>query len=341
MRIAIVNHDLQIREILRRILASVPGYQMVWMAGSCAEAVQKCATERPDLILLDPVMPKMDGVQAISEIMKHSPCAILIVTASIDANRGLIFEAMGNGALDAVRTPLIDAAGQLTGSDELLKKINMICRLQGKNNQRSERPKPLNHFPAPPLPPPLVAIGSSTGGPKALAAILSALPSPLGVAIIIVQHVDEQFASGLTDWLGSQTRLTVKLAKEGTKPMMDTVLIAGTNDHLIIGSDLALHYTQEPRDNPYRPSVDAFFLSLDSHWPRKDIAVLLTGMGKDGAKGLLALRKAGWHTIAQDEKTSAVYGMPAAAAQLNAADDILALEEIAGNIKRRLQLLPS
>jgi two-component system response regulator WspF len=182
-----------------------------------------------------------------------------------------------------------------------------------------------------------VAIGSSTGGPKALAAILSTLPPIPGVALVIVQHVDAQFARGLATWLDDQTTLRVEVAREGMRPAADTVLVAGTDDHLVLGKDLALHYTPDPRDYPYRPSVNAFFLSLEHYWPRRDVAILLTGMGKDGAQGLAALRQAGWHTIAQDEKSSVVYGMPAAAAELNAAIEILPIEKIAAAVRRKIR----
>jgi two-component system, chemotaxis family, response regulator WspF len=122
-------------------------------------------------------------------------------------------------------------------------------------------------------------------------------------------------------------------------PEANTIYIAGTNDHLIMGDDLAFHYVAEPKDNPYRPSVDAFFLSIAHHWPGKGVAVLLTGMGRDGAQGLLSLRKAGWYTIAQDEKTSVVYGMPKAAAQIDAAKEILPIERIAEAVMRQIKMV--
>ena len=185
--------------------------------------------------------------------------------------------------------------------------------------------------------PPLVAIGASTGGPKALADLLSGLPADLGAALVIVQHVDAQFARGLASWLNSQTPLNVDVAREGMKPAANTVLVASTDDHLVLGEDLALHYTPDPRDYPYRPSINAFFLSLVCHWPRRDVAVLLTGMGRDGAEGLASLRQAGWHTIAQDKKTSVVYGMPAAAVELNAAVEILPIGGIATAVRRKIR----
>jgi two-component system response regulator WspF len=182
----------------------------------------------------------------------------------------------------------------------------------------------------------LVTLASSTGGPKALAVILASLPRRTDAAIAIVQHLDMQFSDGLAEWLNDQSQFKVILARDGMPIQRGAAFLAATNDHLVLGSDLTLHYTREPADNPYRPSVDTFFGSLREHWPEPGIAVLLTGMGNDGAAGLLALRQAGWHTIAQDQGTSVIYGMPAAAARLRAAAEILPLPEIAPAILRQL-----
>ncbi|WP_346341590.1 chemotaxis protein CheB [[Phormidium] sp. ETS-05] len=145
----------------------------------------------------------------------------------------------------------------------------------------------------------------------------------------IVQHLDAQFAKGLADWLNQQTDIPVKVARAGDRLEGGKILIAGTNDHLVLQSNLTLAYTPEPRTCPYRPSVDAFFDSLAAHWPDPGTAVLMTGMGRDGAEGLSHLRAKSWHTIAQDKATSVVYGMPKAAVELGAAVEILPLEAIA------------
>jgi two-component system response regulator WspF len=182
----------------------------------------------------------------------------------------------------------------------------------------------------------LVAIGSSTGGPKALATILSKLPSNLNAAIVIVQHVDGHFSSGFADWLNQQIPLPVRLAVPGDYLQKGTVLVAGTNDHLYLNPDLTLCYTKNPIDYPYRPSVNVFFNSLAQHWKKKGTGILLTGMGKDGAEGLNALRLQGWHTIAQNQESCIVYGMPKAAVELNAAVQVLSLENISIYIQKLL-----
>ena len=334
MRIAIVNDLVMTVEALRRVISTVPEYEIAWIAYNGAEAVEKSAEDKPDLILMDLIMPVMNGVQATSEIMKNTPCPILVVTATVSGNAALVFEAMGFGALDAVCTPVFGNQGQIEGKDELLKKITTIRKFIGKNGSGSRSELSKNYLPQAVCP--LIAIGCSTGGPKALADILANMPADPGASIVIVQHVDVQFAQGLADWLNEQSQLTVTIAAEGIKPQKDTVYIAETNDHLVIDSDLKFHYTPEPLSYPYRPSVDTFFYSLEKYWPEKNCAILLTGIGQDGAKGLGALQNAGWYTIAQDEKSSIVYGMPKKAAELGAAKDILALDQIVDAIMRFL-----
>jgi len=178
----------------------------------------------------------------------------------------------------------------------------------------------------------LVAIGASAGGPAALTVVLSGLPKDFQAAVVIVQHVDVRFAQGMAEWLGRESPLPVRLAKEGDCPIAGTVLLAGTNDHLKFKAAQRMGYTPEPLEQPYRPSVDVFFSSAAAFWAGEVIGVLLTGMGRDGAIGLKALRDKGHYTIAQDQATSAVYGMPRAAANLEAAVDILPLERIASRL---------
>jgi two-component system response regulator WspF len=338
MRIAIVN-DLSLAvEILRRIVVSVPSYAVAWIARNGAEAVEKCRADRPDLILMDLIMPVMNGVEATRLIMQQSPCPILVVTATVSGNAALVFEAMGHGALDAVATPVMGSVGDLQGREDLLRKIRIISQLtEARIPSREASATWPARRPSAEAKPFLIAIGASTGGPKALAQLLGTMPPKQGLAIVVIQHVDQQFAGGLASWLGEHSSLAVRLAVEGKQPESETVYLAATNDHLILESDGRFHYTSTPVDYPYRPSVDEFFRSVSVAWPRKGVAVLLTGMGKDGANGLLDLRKVGWHTIAQDKHTSVVYGMPGAAAEIGAAVQILPLSAISGAIMDQIK----
>ena len=334
LKIAIAHHDAAALDTLRQVIDPEADYQVVWTTADGIEALRKCRQDLPDMLLVDVALANMDSAQLICDVMKDTPCAILVLSDTIAKQAGKVFEAMGCGALDAIATPVLKENGLIEGTDALLKKIATMAKLLGNASRPARSGAPATHA-QPDRLPPLIAIGSSTGGPKALATILSALPDGLDAAIVICQHVDLQFAQGLAQWLNSQTPLTVDVAREGMCPRSGVVLVAATNDHLVLGQDRALHYTPHPKNYPYRPSVNTFFESLQKHWPRKDLAILLTGMGRDGAEGLSMLRKAGWHTIVQDEKTSVVYGMPAAAVELGGAVEILPLDMIASAILKK------
>ena len=336
MRIAIVNDLSLALEVLKRIVMESGVHKIAWVAQTGEEAVLKCASDRPDLVLMDLFMPDMDGVEATRRIMHASPCPILVVTATLDGHAGKVFEAMGHGALDAINTPMMGSGETAAKSrDALLKKITMIEKLTRNSFfVPAKRPAPANtelHRT------PLIVMGASTGGPKALSEILSHLPASCGAAIVIVQHVDGEFSKGMASWLDGQTPIKVQLAEEGMHPKRATALLAGKNDHLVLNDDLTLTYRREPLNISFRPSVDVFFKSVAQNWPVPGIAVLLTGMGRDGAEGLKTLYQMGWYTIAQDEATSIVYGMPKAAREIGAAADILPIQQVAPIILKRLK----
>lgn len=329
MKIGIANDMRMMREILRRIIDASPDHEVLWMANDGKEAVEKCLQELPDLILMDLIMPVLDGVEATRQIMAATPCQILVVTASVGGNSAKVYEAMSCGALDATKTPI-----GLGSNDKavrmLLSKIENIDRLTSPQAPARKAPTPTagRGLSEEENRPSLLAIGASTGGPKAIASILSQLESGFPAAVVVIQHIDQDFVGGLAQWLDTQTPLEVKIAQSGDHPIPGKAWLAGTNDHLVIGADGRFCYTPHPVDTAYRPSVDAFFESLLPIRPKKLTAVLLTGMGPDGASGMLSLRRAGHHTIAQDEATCVVYGMPQAAAQMNAAVEILPLSQI-------------
>lgn len=335
MKIAIVNDMPLAVEALRRALAFEPAHQVVWVARNGAEAVQLCAENTPDLILMDLIMPVMDGVEATRRIMAETPCAIVIVTVDRQQNVHRVFEAMGHGALDVVDTPALGAGNAQEAAAPLLRKILNIGWLIGEKTPRS-RPAatPLRSSVSCKR---LVAIGSSAGGPAALEVLLKGLPRNFSAAIVLVQHVDQVFAAGMAEWLASASGLDVRLAREGEPPQAGAVLLAGTNHHIRLLKNGTLAYTAEPVNEIYRPSIDVFFESVASYWNGDAIGVLLTRMGRDGAQGLKLMRDRGYLTIAQDQQSSAVYGMPKAAAAIDAAVEIRPLEKIA---PRLLEVFP-
>jgi two-component system, chemotaxis family, response regulator WspF len=340
MRIAIVNDLVLAREVLRRLVLSVPGYAVAWMAENGEEAVRNAAQDRPDIILMDLVMPVLDGVEATRRIMTNSPCPILLVTSTVTGNFNMVYRAMGFGGLDAVNTPTLAPDGSVKDSEGILARIAKIREMEMRSASCDARRATCDVRKTKSKLPGLTSnienrtsnmmlvLGASTGGPDALACILKGLPAKLPAAVVIIQHIAADFAPGLARWLQAQSALPIRVAADGDEPKAGEVLLAGTNDHLMMRQDRRLAYTPEPKAYPYRPSVDVFFHSLAAAWPRPGIAVLLTGMGNDGAQGLLELRHLGWMTIAQDQATSVVHGMPRAAVVVGAACQVLALADI-------------
>lgn len=334
MRIAIVNDTQMAAECLKRVIHLSTEHDIAWIACDGREAVEMCAQDTPDIILMDLIMPVMDGVEATRRIMQNSPCAILVVTSTVSGNTAKVFEAMGAGALDAVNTPVLNPQQEADGDAALLKKIHIIGKLIDPRPQDTPKGKSIAPATKWNTEKGLLAIGASTGGPGALAEILGGLPADFPAAIVIVQHVDRQFVQGFANWLDEQTPLPVRLAIAGDRPETGRVLIANSTQHLHLGRRETLDYTDEPKGYLYQPSVNVFFDSVATHWTGEAIGLLLTGMGRDGATGLLAMHNRGFLTIAQDQASCTVYGMPRAAADLRAAQEILDLTKISPALMR-------
>lgn len=375
IRVGIVNDLAVACEALRRAIAADPGLSVAWIARDGAQAIEAARRDRPDVVLMDLVMPVMDGVEATRRIMRECPCPILVVTATVSGNATLVYEALGAGALDAVNTPTFGAGGVVGGGEALLRRIHRIGRQHaggaGDSAERapsratttcttnaataagatSPRPSALPRTPASPQAPGshaaapgacgatrILAIGASTGGPRAVAQVIAALPRDLPLATLVVQHVSSEFVGGFVSWLSTELARPVQLARAGVAPRAGDIIVAGEDRHLALTEAGTLELREEPADSLHRPSVDELFGSL-AQSPSRGIAVLLTGMGRDGAAGLLRLRAAGWHTIAQDERTSVVWGMPGAAHRAGAAVETLALESIGPAIVAATQRL--
>lgn len=334
MKIGIANDLVLAAEALRRSINTHTKHEVLWVARDGAEAVARCENACPDLILMDLFMPRLNGIEATRQIMARTPCAIVVATARVEDHISQVFAAMGAGALDAVDVPPLAGAASSKGVAMLLAKIQTIEKLLGatrspKSAKTIRAVLPPTGARAPDQPGKLVVIGASAGGPAALTAILAGLPATFPAAIVVVQHVDQQFAAGLAEWLASRARLPVRVVAEGDRVEPGRVFLAGRNQHLVMSSGTRLSYSLQPHQSAYCPSVDVFFHSVARHWRGMTAGILLTGMGRDGAEGLKALREAGHHTIAQNRLSSTVYGMPKAAVELQAAREILALDKIA------------
>lgn len=335
VRVLIVDDSRLLRRGLRAILEA-SGIVVVGECASGAEALGKVASLRPDVVTVDLDMPELDGLGTVERIMAEHPTPILVVTG--DARfRGLDghFEALLRGAIDLMHKPAsVDPAAP--DCVRLVERIRAVARVSV--GARSSTPRPPQPTTLPQLPvtaravgaacPALVAIGASTGGPGALRAVLGGLGADLPVPVVVVQHMAEEFAEGFVTWLQTQVAIPIREATVGTRVRPGHAYIALRGPHVRIGAD-GLLACAAGRPNPHRPSIDVLFSSVAHGWGKRSIGILLTGMGDDGAAGLAALSTEGALTIAQNEATSVVFGMPAAAIERGAAKLVLPLEAIA------------
>jgi len=346
IRVLVVEDSLTVRKRLVEVIGSDAELEVVAEGENGQQAIDLCRTLRPDVITLDMHLPIMDGVSATEHIMGHFPTPILIVSSS--TNRGDLFktyDALAAGAVDVLEKPL---AEEVDGAWErkFLAAIKMVSRIRVITHIRARLASAGRATAARPIVLPasarsndhghsVIALGASTGGPGALVDVLRGIPVGLPVTMLVVLHIDEPFSSAFAEWLADQTSHPVTHARGG-EPLADgrgRVFMAPPGRHLAVNAG-KLWLSSAPERNWCRPSVDVLFESLAAECARSVVACLLTGMGRDGADGLLALRRGGAHTIAQDEATSVIYGMPREAALLGAAERILPLAEIGAAVTR-------
>jgi two-component system chemotaxis response regulator CheB len=339
IRVLVVEDSLTVRKRLCEVLAADPEIEIAGEAADGKQAIELCREQRPDVITLDMMLPLMSGLAATEYIMAYFPTPILIVSSS--TNRGELFktyEALAAGAVDVLEKPAGDQ-GDAAWERRFVSRVKLVSRIRVITHVRA-RLGALGRASAGPatLAPEsssarasceVVALGASTGGPGAVVEVLRALPPAYPLPILLVLHIGEPFASAFADWLDGQTSHRASYARDG-QPITEgigRVTLAPPGRHLLVaGSRLRL--TSEPERHSCRPSVDVLFESIAREHGASGAAGLLTGMGHDGAAGLLALRRAGGFTIAQDEATSVVYGMPREAVLCGAAERVLPLGEI-------------
>ena len=336
IRVLLVDDSIITLAILKRILASAPEIQVVGTATNGQEALDVIPTLQPDVICTDLHMPVMDGLELTRAVMKKFPRPILVLSVSVQKGQvSEIFKLLEAGAIDVMAKPLGEV-GLEYGLDarELISKIKIIAGVVVIRKHRKEpyatAPPSGNIMPlikAVPLR--IIGIGASTGGPQAFQEILTHLPGNLPVPVICVQHISEEFMQGLVDWLAPQCQLKLVTAETGIEPQAGTVYFSRGGSHLIIDSQGKLECSNGLIYDGHRPSVSVTFKSLAQHYGSEAAGVLLTGMGRDGVEGMLAIARAGGTTIAQDEESSVVFGMPKEAIAANAARYVLPLPRIA------------
>jgi two-component system chemotaxis response regulator CheB len=338
VRVLVVEDSVTVRKYLCEVLAEDANVEIVGEAGDGKQAIELCRTLRPDVVTMDMMLPVMSGLSATEYIMAHCPTPILIVSSSV--NRGELFktyDALAAGAVDVLEKPHgndTDAEWerQFVATVKLISRVHVITHPRARLGALGRAPSPRTA----PLRPSvvsrteIVAIGASTGGPGAIVEILRALPPSFPVPVLFVLHIAEPFAAAFADWLDAQTEHRVSYARDGdiVQARPGEVLMAPPDVHLSVRSG-RLRLTSGPERHSCRPSVDVLFESVAAEYGSAGVACLLTGMGRDGAEGLLQVRRAGGATIAQDESTCVVYGMPREAVLLGAAESVLPLGDIA------------
>jgi two-component system chemotaxis response regulator CheB len=333
IRVLLADDSPLTRMVLRDLLARDPEIQIVAEVGDGRAAVAQTALLKPDLVIMDVMMPEMDGIEAVAAIMSSTPTPILMLSANTDpTDSRSAFSAIRLGALDVMAKPAGVTTEAFTELAELLiTRVRSLSRIRVMHHFRSKS-RPAVPVPAPVMPGGkrrLLAIGASTGGPKVVMQLLKNLPADFAASVLIVQHIADGFAAGFAEWLDREVPLPVALAQEGALLQPGRVLVAPNGGHLTINGDGRVALRQTPPINCCRPAVDALFLSLaEASLGGETVGVILTGMGNDGAAGLQALHRQGAFTIAQDEATCAVFGMPKAAIDRGAVDQVLPLSEI-------------
>ncbi|MDY0087320.1 MAG: chemotaxis-specific protein-glutamate methyltransferase CheB [Coriobacteriia bacterium] len=342
IRVVVADDSAVAREMLAEILGSDPHIEVVGVAQDGQEAIDLTAALRPDLVTMDIHMPRVDGLRAIEHIMAFSPVPVLVVSSSVhDDGLGRAFDALDAGALEVMHKPeprdwadLSGIAADIISRVRLLSRVPVVTHVRGIRASRTVSARtgmPLATSRQ--MRPEVVAIASSTGGPSALLDVLGRLPADYPLPVLVAQHIADGFVPGLVAWLDSGCQMNVMMAEDGVVAAQGVAYLAPTGSNLRL-SRRRLHLEKPRPGQIHVPSADVLFESVAASCGAASIGVILTGMGADGARGLMAMHDAGATTISQDEATSTVYGMPKAAVDLGAVTNVLPVYDIAAELER-------
>jgi two-component system chemotaxis response regulator CheB len=335
IKVLLIDDSALALQILKRILGKAPDIVVVGTARNGREGLALVKELRPDVICTDLRMPVMDGLEFTQEVMADIPTPILVISASLHINDAdNIFELMQAGALEVLPKPTLELVDDDTlNGNELIQKIRVLAgvrviRMHKTTVQKVPLPDKLLSVPSSHAPQ-IIGIGASTGGPKALQSILSALPANFSIPIICVQHISVGFSAGLVNWLNQNCKLNVQFAEHGATPMPGQVYFAQDDKQLELNAQNQFICLLSTAYDGHRPSISVTLQSLALRYGNRAAGVLLTGMGRDGVDGLQAIHQVGGITIAQNEETSIVFGMPQVAIQERAVQWVLPLPQIA------------
>jgi two-component system chemotaxis response regulator CheB len=341
INVLVAEDSAAVRMFLVHLLESDPQIRVIGAVGDGQSALEFVKARRPDVVLMDIHMPRLDGFEATRRIMETQPVPIVICSATTNVKDIVItFRAMEAGAIACIEKPRGRQHGDFEAqAAHLLETVKLMSEV--KVVRRTARPVPAP-FPAayparrepPQAPIRLIGIGASTGGPPVLQTILAGLPKDFPAPVLVVQHIARGFLAGMAEWLNQTTGLQVHVASMGTSPLPGHVYLAPDDFHMGIGAGGAIVLTREEPENHLRPAVSFLFRSLARECGANALGVLLTGMGKDGAAELKAMKDKGAITIVQDRESSVVHGMPGEAIALGGATHVLAADKIAAALAR-------
>jgi len=338
VRVLLVDDSATSRAHLSSILEDAPGIQIVGEAGDGEEGLRQAVKLQPDVIVLDLQMPRLDGFTFLRLLMPRRPTPVVVVSSL--AHPSDVFRALELGALDFVAKPAGTAASLEAFREEILQKCATVRALR-LENLAARRPMPLVAAPAE-VPPRVVAIGASTGGPQALHQLLAAIPGDAPLAVLVAQHMPEHFTATFAARLARATAFAAKEAEDGDRVAAGRILVAPGRRHMELGRDddgtlRARIRSAEIGTTRYTPSIDRLFASVAAVCGPAACGVVLTGMGSDGREGIQSIKRGGGLTLAESADTAVVYGMPQAAVETGAVDEVLALGALAGRLVRFAQ----
>jgi two-component system, chemotaxis family, protein-glutamate methylesterase/glutaminase len=345
IRVLIVEDSGVARELIRHILCADPDIRIIGTAGDGEEALEFVAKDKPDVITMDIIMPKMDGFEATRRIMETQPVPIVMVTATlVQEEVDRTWQAVEAGAvavLEKPRYPYTDEeSARLVQTVKLMSQVKLVRRWKRSAAVAPPQPAPAKRQVIVPKEKPArkdlaaVVVGASTGGPQALHQILSKLPADFPAPILLVQHISPGFTAGFVQWLNRAVPLEVRLPANGDRAQAGKVYVAPDGYHMKIDKFMRILLTKEDPIGGIRPSVSCLFRSAAEALGGRALGILLTGMGRDGAEELAEMKNRGATTIIQDEESCVVYGMPGEAAKLGAATYSFPPEKIAGFLQK-------
>jgi two-component system chemotaxis response regulator CheB len=339
IRVLVVDDSPLVRRAIGSLLDADPGVSVVGTAVDGLDALAKVRDLRPDVVTLDVLMPRLDGLKVLACLMRERPARVLMLSSLTQEGADETLQALDLGAVDFIdKMALLATADTVAAGQELLSKIHTAAAVDPSRLGRRESVHGGAAAATPLLRPAgadVVVVGASTGGPPALQALIPALPADLAAGVVVVQHIPAGFTRPLAGRLDAASALSVREAEQGDRVRPGEVLVAPGGRHLTFANrsgELVVVLDFEPSDTQHRPSVDVTMQSAAAVWGRRSAGVLLTGMGADGAWGMWAIRARGGWTLAQSEESCVVYGMPRAAVELGAASEVVPLGTMAARL---------